>query len=41
MLFALSGTWIAIIVVLGVLALIGLTVYSIFTLRKPENWEQR
>jgi hypothetical protein len=41
MLFALSGTWIAVIVAVGVVVLIGLAVYSVWTLRKPENWEQR
>jgi hypothetical protein len=41
MLFALSGKWIAVIVAVGVLVLIGLAVYSVWTLRKPENWEQQ
>src|SRR5205085_2414330 len=40
MLFALSGTWIAVIVAVGVVVLIGLAVYSVWTLRKPENWER-
>jgi flagellar basal body-associated protein FliL len=36
----LGGLWIALIVLIPV-ALIVLAVYSVFQLRKPENWEQR
>jgi flagellar basal body-associated protein FliL len=37
---ALGGLWIALIVVIPI-ALIALAIYSVYTLRKPENWEQR
>jgi hypothetical protein len=37
----LGEVWVAVIIVVGVLGLIGLAVYSVWTLRKPENWEER
>jgi flagellar basal body-associated protein FliL len=36
----LGGLWIALIVLIPI-ALIALAIYSVYTLRKPENWEQR
>jgi uncharacterized membrane protein len=35
-----GNLWVALIVIVPI-ALIGIVVYSIYTLRKPENWEQR
>jgi hypothetical protein len=36
----LGGFWIALVVLIPIV-LFGLVVYSVYTLRKPENWEQR
>ena len=36
----LGGLTVALVVLLPI-AIIGLVVYSVWTLRKPENWEQR
>jgi hypothetical protein len=36
----LGGLWIALVVLVPI-AIFGMVVYSIYTLRKPENWEQR
>jgi uncharacterized membrane protein len=36
----LGNLWITLIALVPVV-LIGLTVYSIWALRKPENWEQK
>jgi uncharacterized membrane protein len=36
----LGGFWIVLVVAIPIV-LIGMAVYSVFALRKPENWEQR
>jgi flagellar basal body-associated protein FliL len=36
----LGGLWIALVVLIPIV-LFGMVVYSVVSLRKPENWEQR